>query len=134
MMKPVYNSICRHSPKKPVVIFVPSRKQTRLTAVDILTFCAADLQPHRFLHCEPESLEPHLKHIKDKVHKITCGCTCVVTCRYYRTCNTDDLVQSNSSILDTLGPKQSVLIIEVCLFQRFIYTHYILQWDHNSLS
>ncbi len=77
MMKPVYNSICRHSPKKPVIIFVPSRKQTRLTAVDMLTFCAADLQPHRFLHCEAESLEPHLKHIKDKVTMTTC--TCIIT-------------------------------------------------------
>lgn len=67
MMKPVYHSICKHSPKLPAIIFVPSRKQTRLTAVDLLTFCAADLQPQRFLHCAEEDLQPHLKHIKDKV-------------------------------------------------------------------
>lgn len=70
MIKPVYHSICKYSPKLPAIIFVPSRKQTRLTAVDLLTFCAADLQPQRFLHCAEEDLETHLKHIKDKV----CGC------------------------------------------------------------
>jgi len=66
MMKPVYHAICKHSPKLPVIVFVPSRKQTRLTAVDLLTFCAADLQPQRFLHCAEEDLKPHLKHIRDK--------------------------------------------------------------------
>ena len=67
MMKPVYLSICKYSPKLPVIVFVPSRKQTRLTAVDLLTFCAADLQPQRFLHCAEEDLTTHLKHIRDKV-------------------------------------------------------------------
>ena len=67
MMKPVYQAICKHSAKKPIIVFVPSRKQTRLTAVDLLTFCAADLQPQRFLHCAEEDLKTHLKHIRDKV-------------------------------------------------------------------
>lgn len=67
MMKPVYHAICKHSPKLPIIVFVPSRKQTRLTAVDLLTFCAADLQPQRFLHCAEEDLTTHLKHIRDKV-------------------------------------------------------------------
>ena len=67
MIKPVYHSICKYSPKRPAIIFVPSRKQTRLTAVDLLTFCAADMQPQRFLHCAEEDLQTHLKHIKDQV-------------------------------------------------------------------
>jgi pre-mRNA-splicing helicase BRR2 len=66
MMKPVYQAICKYSPKTPVIVFVPSRKQTRFTAVDLLTFCAADLQPQRFLHCAVEDLKTHLKHIRDK--------------------------------------------------------------------
>ncbi|CAI8023511.1 U5 small nuclear ribonucleoprotein 200 kDa helicase [Geodia barretti] len=66
MMKPVYQAICKYSPKTPVIVFVPSRKQTRFTAVDLLTFCAADLQPQRFLHCAEEDLKTHLKHIRDK--------------------------------------------------------------------
>ena len=70
MMKPVYQAICKHSAKMPVIVFVPSRKQTRLTAVDLLTFCAADLQPQRFLHCAEEDLKTHLKHIRDKARQL----------------------------------------------------------------
>ena len=40
MAKPTYNSILKHSPRKPVIVFVPSRKQTRLTAIDLLTYAA----------------------------------------------------------------------------------------------
>ena len=54
MAKPTYNSILKHSPRKPVIVFVPSRKQTRLTAIDLLTYAAADNQPDRFLHAEPQ--------------------------------------------------------------------------------
>lgn len=31
MAKPTYNAIVKHAPRKPVIVFVPSRKQTRLT-------------------------------------------------------------------------------------------------------
>lgn len=48
MAKPVYHSIVKHSPKKPIIVFVPSRKQTRLTAIDILTTCASDVQRQRY--------------------------------------------------------------------------------------
>uniref|UniRef100_A0A8B9LHH3 U5 small nuclear ribonucleoprotein 200 kDa helicase n=1 Tax=Astyanax mexicanus TaxID=7994 RepID=A0A8B9LHH3_ASTMX len=48
MAKPVYHSIMKHSPSKPTLVFVPSRRQTRLTAIDILTFCAADVVPQRY--------------------------------------------------------------------------------------
>lgn len=47
MAKPVYHTIMKHSPSKPSLVFVPSRRQTRLTAIDILTFCAADVVPQR---------------------------------------------------------------------------------------
>ena len=67
MTKPVYSAICKYSPKKPVIVYVPSRKQTRLTAVDLLTFCAADRQPQQFLHCAEDDLASHVKYIKDKV-------------------------------------------------------------------
>ena len=54
MAKPTYNSILKHSPGKLIILFVPSRKQTRLTAIDLLTYAAADNQPDRFLHAEPQ--------------------------------------------------------------------------------
>lgn len=36
MNKPAYAAICTHSPMKPVLIFVSSRRQTRLTALDLI--------------------------------------------------------------------------------------------------
>ena len=74
MTKPVYSAICKYSPKKPVIVYVPSRKQTRLTAVDLLTFCAADRLPQQFLHCaeDDHNLATHVQFIKDKVCAVCC--------------------------------------------------------------
>ncbi|UYV81297.1 SNRNP200 [Cordylochernes scorpioides] len=71
MSKPVYQAINQHSPKKSVIVFVPSRKQSRLTAIDILTYCAAENQPSRFLHCTEEDLEPFVAKLTDKTLKET---------------------------------------------------------------
>uniref|UniRef100_A0A8C9Z2L4 U5 small nuclear ribonucleoprotein 200 kDa helicase n=1 Tax=Sander lucioperca TaxID=283035 RepID=A0A8C9Z2L4_SANLU len=71
MAKPVYHAIMKHSPSKPAVVFVPSRRQTRLTAIDILTFCAADVVPQRFLHCTEKDLVPFLEKINDSTLKET---------------------------------------------------------------
>lgn len=44
MTKPVYQAIMRHSPRKPVIVFTPTRKQARITAVDLVTArCVMDL-------------------------------------------------------------------------------------------
>ena len=67
MAKPVYHAIGKHSPHKPVIVFVPSRKQTRITATDLLTFCCADTQPTKFLHVKDKELKPFLEKITDKV-------------------------------------------------------------------
>lgn len=71
MSKPLYQSIVNHSPRKPVIVFVPSRKQTRVTAIDILTFCAAECLPSRFLNCTENDLEPYIKRINDTTLKET---------------------------------------------------------------
>ena len=54
MNKPCYASILEHSPAKPVLIFVSSRRQTRLTALDLISYCAADENPKKFLHMSEE--------------------------------------------------------------------------------
>ncbi|PFH47664.1 hypothetical protein AMATHDRAFT_77103 [Amanita thiersii Skay4041] len=66
MSKPAYLGIVEYSPNKPTIIFVPSRRQCRLTVDDILTHCSADDKPDRFLNIELEDLQPHLDHISDK--------------------------------------------------------------------
>lgn len=71
MAKPVYHAITKHSPRKPVIVFVPSRKQTRLTAIDILTTCASDVQRQRFLRCTESDLAPYLEKLNDNTLKET---------------------------------------------------------------
>ncbi|XP_049856999.1 putative U5 small nuclear ribonucleoprotein 200 kDa helicase [Schistocerca gregaria] len=71
MAKPVYNAILKHSPHKPVIVFVPTRKQARLTAIDLLTFTAAEGQPNRFFHAEEEDIKPFLDRMQDKTLRET---------------------------------------------------------------
>ncbi|KAF8056607.1 DNA polymerase theta/eta [Lyophyllum atratum] len=66
MSKPAYLAIVEYSPTKPVILFVSDRRQCRLTVDDLLTHCAADDKPDRFLNIELEDLQPHLDHIRDQ--------------------------------------------------------------------
>jgi pre-mRNA-splicing helicase BRR2 len=66
MSKPAYLAIVEYSSAKPVIIFVSSRRQCRLTVDDILTHCAADEDSERFLNVEMEVLQPHLDRINDQ--------------------------------------------------------------------
>jgi hypothetical protein len=66
MSKPAYLSILEYSPNKPVIVFVPSRRQCRLTVDNLITHCAADDDPERFLYMELDKLQPHLDHLTDK--------------------------------------------------------------------
>eukprot|EP00794_Sanderia_malayensis_P005235 gene5235-5896_t len=71
MVKPTYQAIMKHSLKKPVIVFVPSRKLSKITALDLLSYSGADNQSQRFLHCTEEDLQPHLKRIQEKTLKET---------------------------------------------------------------
>ncbi|XP_033632749.1 U5 small nuclear ribonucleoprotein 200 kDa helicase-like [Asterias rubens] len=67
MVKPTYNAILKYSPNKPVIVFVPSRKQTKLTAIDLLTYASAeDTEDSRFLHVAKEDLAGHLSKVNDE--------------------------------------------------------------------
>ncbi|KAG1730314.1 putative RNA helicase, partial [Suillus lakei] len=66
MSKPAYLAIVEHSPTKPVIVFVPSRRQCRLTVDDLLIHCGADSNSDRFLNIEEADLQPHLDLINDK--------------------------------------------------------------------
>eukprot|EP00981_Chlorochromonas_danica_P013205 scaffold5974_cov158-Ochromonas_danica.AAC.6 len=69
MNKPAYAAILEHSPRKPVLIFVSSRRQTRLTALDLISYCAADDEPKRFLHLPDEEMLELCQAVKDKALK-----------------------------------------------------------------
>eukprot|EP01069_Polyplicarium_translucidae_P003624 Polyplicarium_translucidae@DN2367_c0_g1_i1.p1 len=64
MNKPAYQHIKTHSPDKPVLVFVSSRRQTRLTALDLIALCAAD--DNSFLNMEEEALLRAVERATDK--------------------------------------------------------------------
>ncbi|ORX48547.1 Sec63-domain-containing protein [Hesseltinella vesiculosa] len=66
LAKPTYLAIAEHSGTKPAIVFVPNRKQCRLTAEEIITYCVADDTPHRFLHCPREEIQPMLDRVQNK--------------------------------------------------------------------
>ena len=50
MSKPVFNSILVHASEEPAIVFVPSRRQAQLTAIDIQAYATASGKPARFVH------------------------------------------------------------------------------------
>jgi pre-mRNA-splicing helicase BRR2 len=66
MAKPAYQAILQYSSDKPAMVFVPSRKQVRSTAADILAACVADDDEDRFLHASLEDLAPVLEKVNEK--------------------------------------------------------------------
>nr|XP_010936311.1 DExH-box ATP-dependent RNA helicase DExH14 isoform X2 [Elaeis guineensis] len=65
MNKPAYAAICTHSPTKPVLIFVSSRRQTRLTALDLIQLAASDENPRQFLNMSEATLGMVLSQVTD---------------------------------------------------------------------
>lgn len=49
MNRPTFQAIRQHSPAQPVLIFVSSRRQTRLTVLDLIAFLAGE-EPKQWLH------------------------------------------------------------------------------------
>ncbi|KXJ95776.1 pre-mRNA-splicing helicase BRR2 [Microdochium bolleyi] len=66
MAKPTYVAINELSADKPALVFVPSRKQTRSSARDILAACLADDDEDRFLHVDVEQLRPLLERVQEE--------------------------------------------------------------------
>ncbi|KYQ96787.1 DEAD/DEAH box helicase [Tieghemostelium lacteum] len=62
MNKPSFAAIQTYSPKKPVLIFVSSRRQTRLTALDLISYLVVENDPSQWLH---DNIEVQLDKIRD---------------------------------------------------------------------
>ena len=66
MNKPSFKAVVTHSPHKPVLIFVSSRRQTRLTALDLIGFLALETNPKQWLNMEEdESMDRLLRQVQD---------------------------------------------------------------------
>ncbi|XP_025099015.1 LOW QUALITY PROTEIN: activating signal cointegrator 1 complex subunit 3-like [Pomacea canaliculata] len=70
MNKPCFQAIQTHSPTKPVLIFVSSRRQTRLTALDLIAFLAAEENPRKWLHMPDLEMENIISGIRDNNLKL----------------------------------------------------------------
>ncbi|KAI5291851.1 hypothetical protein KEM54_005287 [Ascosphaera aggregata] len=65
MNRPTFLAIKNHSPEKPVIVFVASRRQTRLTAKDLINYCGMEDNPRRFVHMSEEDLQLNTSRVKD---------------------------------------------------------------------
>ncbi|KAF3971567.1 hypothetical protein ACB098_11G192000 [Castanea mollissima] len=71
MTKPTYTAIVQHAKNgKPALVFVPTRKHVRLTAVDLMTYVAGD-GSKSFLLQTLEELKPFIDRINDEMLKAT---------------------------------------------------------------
>lgn len=54
MNKPVFQAITQYSPAQPALVFVSSRRQTRLTALDLIACLASENNPKQWMHTSEE--------------------------------------------------------------------------------
>ncbi|KAJ8288293.1 hypothetical protein COCON_G00009520 [Conger conger] len=71
MNKPVFQAIRSHSPAKPVLIFVSSRRQTRLTALDLIAFLATEDDPKQWLHQDEREMTDIIATVRESNLKLT---------------------------------------------------------------
>lgn len=71
MNRPCFQAIRQYSPCTPAMIFVASRRQTRLTALDLIAFLAAEDNPKQWMHLAEDRMEQLLDGIKDVNLKLT---------------------------------------------------------------
>ena len=72
MNKPAFNHIKRFSDGKPVIIFVSSRRQTRLTANDIISYSQMENKERcPFINCDMETIRKAIDRVHDEYLKQT---------------------------------------------------------------
>uniref|UniRef100_G3T7C8 Activating signal cointegrator 1 complex subunit 3 n=1 Tax=Loxodonta africana TaxID=9785 RepID=G3T7C8_LOXAF len=71
MNKPTFQAIRSHSPAKPVLIFVSSRRQTRLTALELIAFLATEEDPKQWLNMDEREMESIIGTLRDSNLKLT---------------------------------------------------------------
>ncbi|KZC07318.1 Activating signal cointegrator 1 complex subunit 3 [Dufourea novaeangliae] len=71
MNRPTFQAIRQHSPCSPALVFVSSRRQTRLTALDLIAYLAAEDNPKQWLHMPDEEMNNILDHVRDSNLKLT---------------------------------------------------------------
>ena len=70
MNKPTFQGIKQHSPTKPSLVFVSSRRQTRDTALELIAFLASEENPKQWLHMDERELESLCGGLRDENLKL----------------------------------------------------------------
>lgn len=71
MNRPTFQAIRQHAPYSPSLVFVASRRQTRLTALDLIAYLAAEDNPKQWLHMPDAEMDSILEGIRDTNLKLT---------------------------------------------------------------
>ncbi|XP_077668994.1 activating signal cointegrator 1 complex subunit 3 isoform X3 [Eretmochelys imbricata] len=71
MNKPAFQAIRSHSPAKPVLVFVSSRRQTRLTALELIAFLATEDDPKQWLKMDEREMNDVIVTVRDSNLKLT---------------------------------------------------------------
>ncbi|XP_078037665.1 activating signal cointegrator 1 complex subunit obelus [Augochlora pura] len=71
MNRPAFQAIMQHSPSSPALVFVSSRRQTRLTAMGLIAYLAAEDNPKKWLHMPEEEIDNILHHVRDSNLKLS---------------------------------------------------------------
>ncbi|XP_076382118.1 activating signal cointegrator 1 complex subunit obelus [Megalopta genalis] len=71
MNRPTFQAIKQHSPSSPALIFVSSRRQTRLTAMGLIAYLAAEENPKQWLHMPEEEIDNISHHVQDSSLKLS---------------------------------------------------------------
>lgn len=65
MNRPTYQAIRQYAPNSPSLVFCSSRKQTRLTAVGLITYLMTDADPKQWLKCPQDDIDALASTIHD---------------------------------------------------------------------
>nr|XP_018669768.1 activating signal cointegrator 1 complex subunit 3 [Ciona intestinalis] len=71
MNKTCFQAIQTHSPTKPVLIFVSSRRQTRLTALDLIAHLGGENDPKQWMHMDEWEMEELTHMVRDPNLRLT---------------------------------------------------------------
>lgn len=121
MTKPTYQAIIQHASDKPAMVFVPSRKQVRATAQDLLAACAADEDEDRFLQADSEQMEQILSRVKER----SLATSLSHGIGYFH----EALVDSDKRIVETLferGAVQVMLVSKNCCYEVQSNAHVVV--------
>ena len=74
MARPAYSAVSQHARDgKPAIVFVPTRKHARMTALDLLTQAAAEGTPFKFRQAEEGDLAPYLERVQVRGWRVGWG-------------------------------------------------------------